>query len=185
MTALIEKFKLPLVLALVGIFFILAGLVFPRLGSPGEVKLTSSAPSVDSAGQKFKIDVSGSVNKPGVYPLSEGSRVEDALGAAGGLSASADSSWVAKNLNLAEKVKDGQKIYIPSRSEQVQAAETTGKVNLNSASSKDLEDLPGIGPATSAKIIKARPIGSVEELKTKKIVSASTYEKIKDLVSVY
>jgi len=150
---------------------------------------------------KLIVEISGSVEKPGVYSFLEGARVEDALIASGGLSKDADRQWVAITLNRAEKIKDGQKIYIPSvnQSNVLSAKSSSGgvgalqnpitnqqsKININLASQKDLESLWGIGPVTAQNIIEQRPYSSVEELLAKKILKENVYERNKDLLSVY
>lgn len=142
------------------------------------------------------VNVSGEVEKPGVYKLSSNSRFQDAIVAAGGLSADADRVYVDKTLNLAAKITDGMKIYIPSsgevssqaintNSESVAGASSEGVVNINNASSSQLENLPKIGPATAQKIIDGRPYGSVDELLNKKVLGQATYEAIKDLVTAF
>lgn len=138
------------------------------------------------------VDVAGAVMKPGLYKLSPGARMNDALVVAGGLGEKADREWLNKNLNLAAKIVDGQKIYIPSQGEsnkvapsQSKGATLSEKININSASSTELDTLWGVGPATAEKIISSRPYGSVEELLTKKVVKSNVYETIKDKVSVY
>lgn len=148
------------------------------------------------------IDVSGAVQKPGVYRMPENARIEDALAAAGGFSEDVDFDWTQHSLNLAAKVSDGMKIYIPKVGEEIPlrqgfareasgavAGETTvsstnGLVSINSASSSELEDLPGIGPVTAGKIIDNRPYSSIDELLSKKAVGKSTFEKIKTLISM-
>lgn len=123
--------------------------------------------------------------KPGVYEVSADSRVNDAVVAAGGLSADADRGRV----NLAAKIVDGQKVFIPKVGEASSFAEagtlgaSTALINVNSASQAELEKLPGIGPVTAQKIINLRPYNGVSELLSKKAVSTSVYDKIKDLVT--
>lgn len=142
------------------------------------------------------VDVAGYVMNPGVYKLPSSSRIGDALVAAGGLSASADRDWVAKTINLAEKVKDGGKIYIPAKvvtkvtgeveGESVsEAVVNNGKVNINTASESELDSLVGIGEVRAKAIIEGRPYASTEELMSNAKISQSVYEGIKDQVSVY
>lgn len=168
---------------------------------PREVKV--EIVSGESANQQFGdsakqivVDVAGAVEAPGVYKLPSGSRMGDALVAAGGLSAGADRVWVAQNLNLAEPIKDGGKVYIPdksanqivSNSADQQASKSvnqTGKININTASESELDSLPGIGSVRAAAIITNRPYGSVEELVSKAKIPQSVYEDIVSLVSVY
>jgi competence protein ComEA len=141
------------------------------------------------------------VKRPGVYRLPEGARVADAIAAAGGYAVSVDSA-AAQALNLAAKIADGQQVHVPKRGEsggQTQVgqqatigaapggADITGPVNINTATSAQLEALPGIGPATAATIIGARettPFATVDELRARKVVGAATFEKIRGLVVV-
>ena len=143
------------------------------------------------SGEVF-VDVGGAVEKPGVYSLKSDSRVNDVLVLAGGFSDKADNNWVSKNLNLAQKVVDGQKLYIPFEGEsskdaplQSKGTSLTDKININSASISNLDTLWGVGEATAKKIVEGRPYGSIDELLTRKIVKANVYEEIKDEISVY
>src|SRR3989344_3599763 len=113
---------------------------------------------------------------------------------AGGFSDKANTEWIAKNLNLAAKLTDAAKIYIPFAGEELATSGSmdststtgttgnTGLININSANQAQLESLPGVGPVTAAKIISGRPYGSVDELLGKKIVGASVFEKIKEKI---
>lgn len=155
--------------------------------SDQDVQITSQE---ESSSTVF-VDVSGAVKSPGVYELEPTSRIRDAIERAGGFTDEADSLFVAKNLNLAQVVKDGSKIYIPlvSSSQDINSLdsnqETSSLVNINTASQGELEELPGIGPVTARKIIDNRPFGSIEELLDKKVVGLSAFEKIKESISVY
>ena len=140
------------------------------------------------------VEASGEVQKPGVYKLNAGSRVGDLLTAAGGLSAEADREWVAKNVNMAAKLQDGVKIYIPSKkemgNEKMEAGKEAGsekseKININTASEAELDTLWGVGPATAKKIVEGRPYQKPEELLEKKIVNKNVWEKIKDKITIY
>jgi competence protein ComEA len=136
------------------------------------------------------VDVEGAVITPGVYKLTSDKRMVDALAMAGGLSSDADRDWVEKNINLAGKLTDGLKIYIPRMGEEVlsesskSANSAVSVININLASSSDLESLPGIGEVTAQKIVDGRPYSSPSELLEKKIVGSATYEKIKDKIAV-
>lgn len=149
-------------------------------------------PQVESG--EVVVDVSGAVVRPGVHKLPAGSRVSDVVAQAGGFTSSADPEYVSKSINLAQKVSDGAKIYIPKKGESVQSASSTsqgsigtisGTININTASTVELESLPGIGPVTAGKIIAGRPYSSVDELLTKKVVGQKTFEKIKGAISVF
>jgi len=175
----------------IGVFSVVV--ISGRTGAE-ELVIQKAGESGESGG-KLLVDVAGAVMKPGVYELKGNARVNEALIAAGGLGEEADREWVEKNLNLAAKVTDGQKIYIPSREESntnkdsprstLQGLSLKEKININTASSAELDTLWGVGEATAKKIIDSRPYGAVEELLTKKAVKNNVYEAIKDSVSVY
>ncbi len=138
------------------------------------------------------VDLAGAVIQPGVYELPSNSRLKDLLALAGGLSAEADREWVSHNLNLAQKLTDSQKIYIPSQSEinsgeGIVAGEKTisSKININGASASELDSLWGIGEARAKSIIESRPYSAVDELLTKKIIPGNVFEKIKDEIAVF
>jgi competence protein ComEA len=153
--------------------------------------------------KELTVEVAGSVEKPGVYTFSSGSRVEEAIIEAGGLSGDADRDWVEKTLNRASLLTDGQKIYIPSvsdnQSDNLSAKSNGGYlgqdssvqgsfsqlININTASQKDLESLWGIGPVTAQSIIEQRPYSTVEELLIKKILKQNVYDRNKDKLTVY
>ncbi|HVT00805.1 MAG TPA: SLBB domain-containing protein [Patescibacteria group bacterium] len=169
-----------LALLLLGMMFLGYGLIQMSVPKKTAVKFEDSnttSPASDSA-TKIKVDVSGEVLKPGVYSLNSNSRVQDAISAAGGLASSADRDYVSKNMNLAQVVTDGAKIYIPkvgeapvvnSNSTQVAGASTTsnGLTSVNTASESELEDLPGIGTVTAGKIIDNRTYSALDELVSK------------------
>lgn len=140
------------------------------------------------------VDVGGAVENPGVYSLPKNSRIGEAISKAGGLSASADRNWVSRYVNLASPVEDGGKIYIPGEGENTQSTSEgsgevegvrTGKINLNTASTTELDSLWGIGEARASEIVANRPYGSVEELESKAGIPSNVMEKIKDEISVY
>lgn len=110
--------------------------------------------------------------------------------AAGGLSARADREWVAKNLNLAMKLTDGAKVYVPAFGENAGApgsseALVSGTININTGSASELDGLPGVGPVTAQKIIDNRPYSSVQDLLSKKAVNQKVFDNIKDKISVF
>ena len=141
------------------------------------------------------VDVAGAVEKPGVYELKKGSRVKDALVAAGGLSEIAKREYLEKIINMAQEVKDGEKIYIPRQGtdngdgDRVLGSTPdnigTGTIDINSASVSELDTLWGIGEVTAKKIIENRPYGKVEDLLEKGVLKSNVYAEIKDKVSVY
>lgn len=191
LTPNLEKFKIPIALSLVGIVLIAGGMVVSGHKSSLS-KIEYPKESLSNANE-ISVDVSGSVMAPGVYQLSANSRVEDAIKAAGGFAASASAEYISKNLNLAQKITDGAKIYVPGKGESsgitsgvvAGVSANSKQVNVNSATQAELEALPGIGPVTASKIISDRPFQTIDELINKKVVSKSTFEKIKDSIAVY
>ena len=152
------------------------------------------------------IHITGSVKNPGIVKLKEGSRIEDAIESAGGLTENADITKV----NLAYVVEDGTKIKIPSASEEdigdediidsksgdniiikenaVPSNNSTQTININKATEKEFETLPGIGPSLASKIIEYRnqngKFESIEDIKNVNGIGDNKYEKIKDLITV-
>jgi len=106
------------------------------------------------------VDVAGAVRRPGLYRLRSGSRIDDAIAAAGGARAKAQLAAV----NLAAPVADGEQIVVPGRGAGAVAAATppaagsspSAPLDLNSATLEQLEGLPGIGPVTAQKILDYR-----------------------------
>jgi competence protein ComEA len=166
---------------------------------PGVTGLAAPSPSqLAAAAGDLVIDVEGAIEKPGVWRLPVGSRVGDAIAAAGGYSAQVDIDAATALLNLAAILVDGQQIRVPILGEvTLSAAQPTpagsvvgaagGLINVNTASADELDTLPGIGPVTAEKIIAARqeaPFASIDELDERDIVGASTLEKIRALITV-
>lgn len=166
---------------------------------------SSASPDSASASERLGdaeivVDVEGAVLRPGVHRLAAGSRVGDAIAIAGGYSGQFDIESAAALLNLAAELTDGEKIHVPARGESAVASAApqqsgsvgpggpaAGLINVNSAGTEQLDTLPGIGPVTAAKIIAARdqePFASVDELLSREVVGASTFEKIRALVTV-
>lgn len=182
----------PFVLAVFfgGLFLLVlgVGLVFLNKKPEEDFKIISST---QVAGEKviaqIMVHIDGAVARPGVYKLAGDLRVDDVIKAAGGMTGDADTTKV----NLAAKISDGQKIYVPTTSERVtsgQGLETSQSQNslisINSASAEELDKLPGIGPVTAQKVISLRPYNTVDELLSKKAVNSSVFAKVKDLVGL-
>lgn len=144
------------------------------------------------------VHVAGAVAAPGVYSLPEGARIAEAVELAGGFSEDAS----IDSVNLAQRIADGERIYIPT-SEEVEGSLTSGvpaavgsspgsaagsKVNLNAATVDELDALPGVGPSTAQKIVADReangPFASVEDLMRVSGIGEKKFAELKDRVIV-
>lgn len=143
------------------------------------------------------VHVAGAVREPGVYHFVPGARAEDAVRSAGGLTPDA----VPSAVNLAAPLQDGQQLYLPTRDEleagtapaPVGGAETpqatSGQpLDINSASESELQELPGIGPALSARIVEFRnangPFASLDELDAVSGIGPALMAQLKPLVRI-
>lgn len=159
--------------------------VLLRQKPPPRPPLSRIAPS-PSPLKMLVVHVAGAVASPGVYELEDGSRVRDAVAAAGGAAAGAN----LDALNLAQVLVDGQKVWVGSGesvSEPAQEGTQNGKVNLNLATQAQLEDLPGVGPVLAERIIGYRQkkrFTSVKQLLEVEGFGPRKYESVKDLVTV-
>ena len=155
----------------------------------------------NSTSGSLVVDVVGAVLQPGVYHLAAGSRIGDAIAAAGGYSPRVAAAQVARTLNLAAPIHDGDLIVVPSRDDPVATAPSggggtggsgsggggSGPIDLNQATAEALDALPGIGPVTAAKIIASRtdsPFKSVDDLLSRKLVGQKVFDQIRALVTV-
>jgi len=202
---LVSSYRLPIAFTLLGVVLLGGGITsnFSQIASSSikaEELPKASLVSAENITKDITVDVSGAVKSPGVYKFEKDSRVEDAIRQAGGFSEQAHKQFVSKSLNLATKLIDGQKIYIPFEGELASIAPIattaalipsvsnqtiqSGIVKLNSSSQSELEELNGVGPVTAKKIIDGRPYNTVGELLSKKVVSKSVYEKIKGEVGI-
>ncbi|OGC92632.1 hypothetical protein A2876_03035 [Candidatus Amesbacteria bacterium RIFCSPHIGHO2_01_FULL_48_32b] len=194
----LEKRRLEIGIALVGLLMAGAGVWWWRSGGgeQGGVEIIQTGEQEDIAGVSTEsamiVDIEGAVMNPGIYKMSGGGRVGEAVELAGGLTQDADTKWIEMYLNKASKVRDGMKVYIPrigdlpaGQAEQgIVTAGSSKVININLATQSELEDLPGVGEVTAGKIISGRPYGSVEELKEKKIISSKVFELIKDRLGI-
>lgn len=171
-------------LAAAGVLLTLVGRVATPPAAAIEIApVAEAAPSATPA--LVVVDVAGAVARPGVLRLAPGSRVADALAAAGGVHPEADLGA----LNRAALIRDGERIYVPRAGEVVPVRVQGGdpRVDLNRATAAELEALPGIGPGIAARIIRAReqrPFARPEELQTRGLVSARVFAELRDLVLV-
>ena len=211
MEAIIEKIKeYKIIVICTGLGLLVGGFFMLKPAPHTPVKETNlqaevAAVSKDSSTEKeekeepleqdlITVDVKGAVKAPGIYDLPVGSRVNDVVQKAGGLTEQADS----KSLNLAQKVSDEALVYVPAKGEE-SASEKTGsgapsstskekKVNLNKASLEELKQVKGLGGKRAQDIIDHREANgkfkSVDELKKVSGIGVKTIEKLKDYVTV-
>ena len=214
MEAIIEKIKeYKIIVICTGLGLLVGGFFLLKPAPQTPVKETNlqaevAAVSKDSVSEKdvkkeekeepleqelITVDVKGAVKAPGIYDLPVGSRVNDAVQKAGGLTEQADS----KSINLAQKVSDEALVYVPTKGEEANQQANSGassstnkekKVNLNKASLEELKQVKGLGGKRAQDIIDHRETNgkfkSVEELKKVSGIGAKTIEKLKDYVTV-
>lgn len=166
---------------------------------PGETKFGKIATE-----KTITVHVIGEVITPGVVTLKEGSRIIDAISAAGGKTENADLT----KINLAYVLEDGTQIYVPRVGENLEnkeviseeagegvinesvteAEEKNIKVNINTANSEKLQTLPGVGPAMASKIIEYRnskgKFKTIEDLKNVSGIGDNKFNKLKDYIVV-
>jgi competence protein ComEA len=165
----------------------------------------SAAPSarpgtVGGGSTTVVVDVQGAVAQPGVRELPAGSRIADAIDAAGGYAVDADLVAAASAINLAEPLLDGGQVRVPRIGESVAAAPgpsgapsggggtsaAGGLVNLNTATPEELEALPGIGPVTVQKIVAARqeqPFASLDDAVQRGVINRGQLEDIQGIAT--
>jgi competence protein ComEA len=179
---------------LVGVVLLGALLVLgvPRLlhrgGAEAAVPVLRAPRPAQAAASRARIvvDVAGAVRRPGLHTLAPGTRIADALAAAGGATRRADVNAV----NLAAPIADGEQIVVPARGSAQSAAaggsSPTAPLDLNTATAEQLDALPGVGPATAAKIVAFRlahgSFHSVEELDAVPGIGPARIEQWKGLV---
>ena len=167
------------------------GSAIPIASSSGLV----ASPGTIGGGGELVVEIVGAVPKPGVYRLPPGSRLVDLVRLAGGYGPRVDTARAEAELNLAAPVKDGDHVRVPSRDDEIgeaipssAAGSPSGALlDINTATQAQLEELPGVGPATAQKIIAARgeaPFGAVEELRSRGVLGEKTFEKLRPLLTV-
>jgi competence protein ComEA len=197
-------------LALTGVMLLSATEEYPI--EPALLEPQVSSPTADVG--KIRVEISGGVLQPGVISLPEDSRLIDGISAAGGWGERVDPLRVELCLNLAAPLQDGSAIRIPTRDDRLllgltgvecgplfsaaseiaaaatgggaETGATGGKIDLNKATAEELDTLPGIGPATAAKIIASRaesPFIIVDDLRARGLISERVLGEIRALVT--
>ena len=202
----IKEYKIIVICAILGLvlggFFLLKPVVqAPAKESNLQTEVTTvSKDEKEDKNQKeevveqdlITVDVKGAVKSPGIYDLPVGSRINDAVQKAGGLTDNADS----KSINLAQRISDEALVYVPTKEEATsQEAHSNAsntkenkKVNLNKASLEELKQVKGLGGKRAQDIIDHRETNgkfkSVDDLKKVSGIGAKTVEKLKEYVTV-
>ncbi|HFI0122781.1 TPA: helix-hairpin-helix domain-containing protein [Streptococcus suis] len=165
--------------------------------SSGQEQTEETSTEASEEPSQLVIDVKGAVEKPGLYTLEAGARVNDAVEAAGGLTSQAD----PKSINLAQKLSDEAVVYVASKDENIsvvtsttassamsQEEKNTSLVNLNTATEADLQTISGIGSKRAADIIAYREANggfkSVDDLNNVSGIGDKTMESIRSYVTV-
>ncbi len=184
-----------ILIVLSGLILMVLGYIFSKNGgepSSSKIEVLNASGEVKDDVTQLVVEISGEVQKPGVYKLPSGSRIDDLLIASGGLSQNADREIVAKNINRAAKLFDGQKIYISKvggtlgiSTGQTGEVGETGLININTADLKTLDALSGIGPVYAQNIIEHRPYSETSQLVSKGAIPSNVYLKIKEKISCY
>lgn len=186
-----------------GACFSLAYLVFQlEWGWPWCSQSVQAAENMIVDDEPVWTQVSGAVERPGVYSLPAKSLWTDAISAAGGLSTAADKEYIEQKLNLAQELSSHSKIHLPTREEnQFQSdaaawcdryqdqtdqenADKTQLISVNTASQSELESLTGIGAVRAVAIIDGRPYASLGELVEKGVISQSLFDEIAAEISL-
>ncbi|CYU57250.1 TPA: helix-hairpin-helix domain-containing protein [Streptococcus suis] len=169
----------------------------PQQSSSSQEQLEEVSTEESEESSQLVVDVKGAVEKPGLYTLEAGARVNDAVEAAGGLTSQAD----PKSINLAQKLSDEAVVYVASKDENIsvvasttassamsQDEKNTSLVNLNTATEADLQTISGIGAKRAADIIAYREANggfkSVDDLNNVSGIGDKTMESIRPYVTV-
>jgi competence protein ComEA len=174
---------------------VLRHLIFRSSATSGIHMLDGTADSLPvptSVPRTIFVDIDGAVMNPGVYEIEADQRINDLIVLAGGFTPDVNLAHVRSELNKAQKLTDATKIYIPYKNETVvvhqsqtqgETHKSSDRTNINTATKESLNELPGIGDITAEKIIDNRPYSAASELLSRKILTSSQYEKLKDLIT--
>ena len=183
-------FKKSLLILLVLVIAVVCGTMYGYHREQNAIALDSAVSEHVEVQRTVTVYVCGEVKKPGLVTLTEGQRVADAVNAVGGVIETAD----IDRINMATLLTDGMQVRVPLRiggtDERSNPAgkNADGKINLNTASEKELQELPGIGPAMSARIVEYREehgdFQNIEDVKNVRGIGNAKFEKMKDKVTI-
>ncbi|MDT2658361.1 helix-hairpin-helix domain-containing protein [Enterococcus hulanensis] len=188
---------IPIVLAVVLFFYLNKEPESPAADPALFSTESSMAATTESKNQEWFVDVKGAVKKTGMYRITQGMRLMDAIDLAGGFSAEADQNQV----NFSKLLTDQEIIYVPKVGEEIPtitetpqqgtstaASGTTQKININTADATELQQLSGIGEKKAADIIKYREengsFQAVEDLTKVSGIGEKTLENLKDSITI-
>jgi competence protein ComEA len=182
-----EYIKKPFITLMIGVLFgLLLSAVILLISSPPRTTAIRILPTATQS--PLTVDVGGAVVQPGIYQLPVDSRINDGILAAGGPLPEAD----LDSVNRATLLKDGMKIYIPVQGEQITldsspSASSFIVININTATQKELETLPGIGPGKAGDIIEYRQnhgdFDTIEDIQNVSGIGESLFQQIKDQIT--
>lgn len=156
---------------------------------PNNTQVSSLAASGSSGLKKNLVEISGAVTRPGVYEVSDGSRWQEVLLMANGFSDSADKRFVHQELNLAEKVKDQAKLYIPFASDsailaatgkEIRSTSSSSVLNVNTVSGDVWDEIEGIGEAKVKSILAGMPYTDKKDFLDRSGISPAVYSHIEE-----
>jgi competence protein ComEA len=185
--------------AIAGALLLIAALILAGRYLAGAGSAQETAPRSAAAGElraeprpRLVVHVVGAVRRPGLYRLTDGARIADALRRAGGATRRADLSLV----NLAAPVADGTQVVVPRRAPPAPTASSGGEsggspaagpIHLNTATVEQLDELPGVGPVTAQKIVDYREqhgaFSSVDDLDAIPGIGPARLEQLRELVA--
>ena len=168
------------------------GTIYGSYAQESAVVLDEAGREEGGTASNITVYVTGAVNKPGMVTVKEGARVGDAINTCGGLLPTADQ----EHINMAQVLKDGEQVKVPERQASLpkekdqkagkRGGEASGLININTADEKELDSLPGIGPAMAKRIIEYRETEGnfqrIEDLKKIKGIGEAKFAKIRDKI---
>ena len=174
--------NLQLTVIAASVLLLVGGLVWFGTGNDQPEPITAVADTGPTVQESIAVHISGEILDPGVVSIPTGSRIADAVAAAGGATARADLAAV----NLAAEVSDGDRVTIPAQGDTPSISSVDG-VDLNRADAAQMEDLPGVGPVLAARIVAFRedhgPFDAVEDLLDVPGIGEAKLEGMRDAIT--
>lgn len=165
-------------------------IVFQNIKDKSRIYINGNEMQENKYEDKIAVYIAGEVKNPGVYYINENTRLNDLIGECGGLTSEADLS----EINLAEKLNDSDKIVIPKISNELENGivkdledQSSGKININTATKDDLKTLNGVGDTLANNIIEYRKqnrFNSIEDILNVNGIGESKYNAIKEYICV-